>query len=74
MKALKKISHQGQAYYSVGDAAKYLGTTATKIRQMMGDGSLKWAQLRVNGRLLITAESLAQKRTELQSKDSKPSK
>jgi len=60
-KILKKIIHKGCAYYSVGDAAKYLGTTATKVRQMMGDGSLEWAQLRTNGRLLITAESLAKK-------------
>lgn len=62
-KSLKKILHQGNAYYSVGDAARYLGTTATKVRQMMGDGSLEWAQLRTNGRLLITAESLAKKKS-----------
>lgn len=61
-KVLKKITHKGCAYYSVGDAAKYLGTTATKVRKMMGDGSLEWAQLRTNGRLLITAESLAKKK------------
>ena len=64
-KILKKILHDGSAYYSVGDAAKYLGTTAVKIRQMMGDGSLQWAQLRTNGRLLITAESLAKKKAAL---------
>lgn len=62
-RSLKKILYQGHAYYSVGDAARYLGTTATKVRQMMGDGSLEWAQLRTNGRLLITAESLAKKKS-----------
>lgn len=61
-KVLKKITHKGRAYYSVGDAAKYLGTTATKVREMMGNGSLEWAQLRTNGRLLITAESLAKRK------------
>lgn len=61
-RTIKKITHNGVAYYTVGDAAVYLGTTAIKVREFMGDGSLKWAQLRVNGKLLITAQSLMEKK------------
>jgi hypothetical protein len=65
---MKKVLHNGDAYYSVADAARYLGTTATKVRGMMGDGSLEWAQFRVNGRLFITAKSLADKQRALLAK------
>lgn len=54
--ALRQKDEQIILVYSVGGAARYLGTTATKVRQMMGNGPLEWVQLRTNGRLLITAE------------------
>lgn len=61
-KPIKKVLHDGESYYSVSDAARYLGTTPAKIRQMMGDGSLGWTQFRVNGNLFITGKSLAAKK------------
>jgi hypothetical protein len=32
------IVHEGRLYYSVGEIARSLSTTATKVRQMMGCG------------------------------------
>lgn len=58
---LKKVVHEGEAFYSVPDAAKYLGTNQNKIRIMMGDGSLQWKQFKENGKLYITAKSLVEK-------------
>ena len=61
LQGMKKILHNGSTYYSVADAARYLGTTTPKVRGMMGDGSLEWAQFRANGKLFITAKSLVEK-------------
>jgi excisionase family DNA binding protein len=74
-KPMKKVLHNGEVYYSVSDAAHYLGTTTTKIRQMMGDGSLEWTQFRVNGRLFISAKSLVEKQRAMTAlyPDKKPS-
>jgi hypothetical protein len=60
-KPIKKIIHNGIPYFSVPDAARFLGTTATKVREMMGNGSLEWAQFKENGKLFITGNSLADK-------------
>ncbi len=53
-----KVIHNEKAYYSVGATARMLSTTATKIREIMGRGELEWTQLRVNGRIVISAESI----------------
>lgn len=55
---MRKVIFQGQTWYSVGDAARYLGTTAQKIRVFMGDGSLNYTQVRRNGNLYVSAEDL----------------
>ncbi len=60
--SIKKIIHKGKTYYTVGDAARYLGTTATKVRVLLGTGALESEQLRVNGKLLVTAESLVRQK------------
>lgn len=59
---MKKVIHKGETYYSVADAAKYLGTRADKIREMMGNGTLQYKQLKTNGPLLILATSLVYKK------------
>ena len=59
MSAIKKVIHEGKAYYSVGATARVLLTTPKKVKEMMGRGDLKWTQFRSNGRLFITAESIA---------------
>jgi hypothetical protein len=49
---------EGVLYYSVAQAAKSLSTSPTRIRSLMGSGELEWTQLRVNGQLMVPAESL----------------
>jgi hypothetical protein len=67
--AIKKIVHNGKTYYSVGAAAKMLHTNTMKVKQLMGDGSLEWLNLRVNGPLYIPEASiLAHQRTLLEKK------
>lgn len=53
-----KIVHKGKAYYSIGATARILSTTSAKVREIMGRGELDWTQMRVNGRQLISAESI----------------
>jgi hypothetical protein len=62
---MKKLVHDGVTYYSVSNAARYLSTTNDKVRGMMGDGSLQWAQFKENGKLYITATSLVAKQKAL---------
>jgi hypothetical protein len=50
--------HDGRVYFTVGAAAKFLGTTATKVKEMMSCGDLEWTQFRVNGRVYISASSV----------------
>jgi hypothetical protein len=50
--------HKGKIYLSVGGAAASLGTNTAKIKQLMSDGTLDWCNLRVNGPLFITEETL----------------
>lgn len=69
MAVLPGVTHAGKAYYTVAAAARLLGTTTPKIREMMGRGELEWTQLRVNGRLRIPAEGIiAYQRLQAQSK------
>jgi hypothetical protein len=64
-----RIQHSGKVYHTVGGAAKMLRTNTAKVKQLMGDGSLEWLNLRVDGRLYITEESiLAYQRTLLERK------
>ena len=52
-------THEGKLYMTVSEAAKSLKTTATKIRALMGSEDLYWTQLRTNGKLWVSAESVA---------------
>ena len=52
------IEIDGKVYCKVSAAAKLLGTTPGKIRQLMGNGTLDWAQARVNGPVVVSRESL----------------
>jgi hypothetical protein len=55
---MRKYVKDGKPYYSVADAAKLLGTNASKVRELMGSGQLEWNQTRLNGRLIVEAESI----------------
>jgi hypothetical protein len=52
------VELEGQIYCKVSAAAKLLGTTPAKIRQLMGDGTLEWTQARVNGQIVVSRDSL----------------
>ena len=65
-KPINKIIHNGIPYFSVTDSAKYLGTTPQKVREMMGDGSLKWAQFKDNGKLFVTTQSVWDKKQSIE--------
>ncbi len=64
-----KIIRDGKTYHTVGAAAKLLRTNTMKVKQLMGDGSLEWSNLRMNGPLYISEESiLAYQRKQLERK------
>ena len=54
----RNITHKGEVYYDIPSTARLLRTTAAKVRHLMGEGELKWTQLRRGGKLLIRAESI----------------
>jgi hypothetical protein len=53
-----KVTHNGKTYFTVSAPAKMLLTTANKVRDLMGSGELEWTQFRVNGQLMILADSV----------------
>jgi hypothetical protein len=55
-KDIKKILHEGKIHYSVPDAARYLGITTARIRQLLGAGDMVLTNH--NRKLLVTGESL----------------
>ncbi len=64
-----RIIRDGKTYHTVGATAKLLRTNTMKVKQLMGDGSLEWSNLRVNGPLYISEESiLAYQRKQLEQK------
>jgi hypothetical protein len=54
----KKIMHEGRILYTVSGAAMVLGTSTTKIRELMGSGNLEWTPIKVNGKLFVSGDSL----------------
>jgi hypothetical protein len=61
-KPIKKVIHDNVAYFSVPDAARFLGTSAPKVREMMGNGGLEWKKFKENGKLFVTAKSLSDRK------------
>lgn len=53
-----QIIHDGKVFYSVKATAKLLGTTTTKIKQIMIPDGLEWTNFRVNGAIWISASSV----------------
>jgi hypothetical protein len=62
MKPMKKVRHNDELWCGVGDGARYLGTNAQKIRALMGSGQIRYAQLRLNGRLYVNVNDLSRLR------------
>ena len=55
---IKRVIHEGQVYYRVGNAARILRTSPAKVRELMGAGLLEHTQLEVNGPVVIPSASL----------------
>ena len=64
----KKVVHDGRIFYTVNDAARMLGTSVTKVRELMGSGKLEWTQFKVNGKLFVSGDSLVKFKNEWPSK------
>ncbi len=58
MPASKEKTVDGVKYYSMSTAAKLLGTTTTKLKQIMEAEGISWTNFQVNGRIWVEAESL----------------
>jgi hypothetical protein len=56
----RPISHKGGVYYDIASTARLLRTTTAKVRQLMGEGELEWTQLRLGGKIVVRAESIAE--------------
>lgn len=51
-------THGGKAYVSVPEAARLIGTTATKLKEIAVAEGLHFQNFRANGRLWIGAEDI----------------
>jgi hypothetical protein len=58
MRVERKIIHEGRVWYTVPGAARFLHTATARVREIMGEGQVEWIQLRTDGKLLISVESL----------------
>lgn len=59
MAAKTQLMHEGKLYYSMPAAAKLLGTTTTKLKQIIVPQGIEFCNFRVNGPLWVNAQDLA---------------
>lgn len=59
MVARTQMMHEGKLYYSMPAAARLLGTTTTKLKQIIGPEGIEYCNFRVNGPLWVSALGLA---------------
>jgi hypothetical protein len=57
---MKKVLIKEEVHYSIVDAAKILEITKPKVRELLGKGDLKSAQIRMNGKIYVTAKSIVE--------------
>jgi hypothetical protein len=55
----KQIVHEGKLYYSLAEAARLLGTTTGKLKEIIGPEGIEYRNFRVNGRMWVSALDLA---------------
>lgn len=55
---MKKVTYAGKEWCSVGEAARYLRTNASKVKAFMHNGDLEYTQIRKNGNLYILVTDL----------------
>jgi hypothetical protein len=58
MAAKTEINHEGKRYYSMSIAAKLLGTTTVKLRQLISDQNIDFCNVRNNGSLWVDADEI----------------
>lgn len=58
----KAVTFEGKVWYSVNHAAQHLHSTTTKVRSLMGDGTLRYTQVRENGDLYVLSDDLVKLR------------
>lgn len=74
MAAKTQIMFEGKLYYSMSAAARLLGTTTTKLKQIIGPEGIEFRNIRVNGPIWVSAQDIASymRRREHQAKQPKP--
>ena len=55
-----KTMHEGKPYFSITSASRAIGTSTAKIRKLVEQGELDYAQAKTNGRILISVKSVAE--------------
>lgn len=50
--------HEGKLYYSMPAAARVLGTTPTKLKQLIEPEGIEYRNFRVNGVLWVNAQDI----------------
>lgn len=59
MLAKTQMMHEGKLYDSMPAAARLLGTTTAKLKQIIGPEGIEYCNFRVNGPLWLSAQDLA---------------
>lgn len=59
MASKTQLMHEGKLYYSLPAAARVLGTTTTKLKQIIGPECIEYRNFRVNGKIWVSASDLA---------------
>lgn len=54
-----QMMHDGKLYHSMPAAARLLGTTTTKLKQIIEPEGIECCNFRVNGTLWVNAQDLA---------------
>lgn len=54
-----QMLHEGKLYYSMPAAARLLGTTTTKLKQIIGPEAIEYCNFRINGPLWVNAQDIA---------------
>ena len=59
MAAKIQVTHEGKLYYSMPAAAKLLGMTTTKLKQIIEPEGIGYRNFRVNGQIWVNASDIA---------------
>lgn len=58
MSGIDRVLQDGRYWYPVGSAARRLRTSATKVRELMGNGTLDWCQKGRSRVMMASVESV----------------